>query len=149
MLKGCHPCLMQFAEYYLAIKLLQDDPDLNVVILDRTLAGDVGHLIWSVNELVREGRCMLQGLQTEFGVVSAFDLELARILHPNSKLGIPAPRSQFIKYCAIDFLLSSLGQDSDKLDYDILLDKIGANHSRIGKLVNDLTSAESGIFILK
>ena len=40
--------LMQFAEYYLAIKLLQDDPDLNVVILDRTLAGDVGHLIWSV-----------------------------------------------------------------------------------------------------
>jgi hypothetical protein len=36
--------LMQFAEYYLAIKLLQDDADLNVVILDRTLAGDVGHL---------------------------------------------------------------------------------------------------------
>ena len=131
--------LMQFTEYYLAVKLLQDDADLNVVILDRTLAGDVGHLIWSVNELVREGRCMLEGLQTEFGVVSAFDLELARILHPNSKLGIPAPRSQFIKYSAIDFLLSSLGQDSDNLDYEILLDKIGANHSRIGKLVNDVT----------
>lgn len=132
--------LMQFAEYYLAIKLLQDDADLNVVILDRTLAGDVGHLIWSVNELVREGRCMLQGLQTEFGVVSAFDLELARILHPNSKLGIPTPRSQFIKYCAIDFLLSGKRQNSENLDYDILLDKIGANHSRIGKLVNDVTS---------
>lgn len=46
--------LMQFAEYYLAYKLLQDEPDLKIVILDRTLAGDVGHLIWSVSELVRE-----------------------------------------------------------------------------------------------
>ena len=102
--------LMQFAEYYLAVKLLRDDPDFNVVILDRTLAGDVGHLIWRVNELVREGRCLVQGLKTEFGVVSAFDLELAGILHPNPKLGIPTPRSQFIKYCAIDFLLSEIGQ---------------------------------------
>ncbi len=132
--------LMQFAEYYLAIKLLQDDADLNVVILDRTLAGDVGHLVWSVNELVREGRCILQGLQTEFGVVSAFDLELSRILHPNIKLRIPAPRSQFIKYCAIDLMLSYIRRGSaDKLDYDILLDKIGANQSRKGKLVNDVT----------
>ncbi len=132
--------LMQFSEYYLAFKLLHDDTDLNVIILDRTLAGDVGHLIWSVNELVREGRCMLQGLQTEFGAVSAFDLELARILHPNSKLGIPSPRSQFIKYCAIDFMLSSPGPGSDKLDYEILLDKISANQSRLGKLVNDVTA---------
>jgi hypothetical protein len=132
--------LMQFAEYYLALKLLQNDAHLNVVILDRTLAGDVGHLIWSVHELVREGRCMLQGLDTEFGLVSAFDLELARILHPNSKLGIPAPRSQFIKYCAIDFLLSSPQKNSGKLDYEVLLDKISANPSRVGKLVNDMTS---------
>ena len=42
--------LMQFAEYYLAFKLLQDDPDLKIVILDRTLAGDAGHLVWSVSE---------------------------------------------------------------------------------------------------
>ena len=140
MRKGSPSALMQFAEYYLAIKLLQDDSDLNVVILDRTLAGDVGHLIWSVNELVREGRCVLQGLQTEFGVVSTFDLELARILHPNSRLGIPAPRSQFIKYRAIDYLLFSLDGGSDNLNYEMLLDKIGANHSRLGKLVNDVTS---------
>ncbi len=87
--------------------------------------------------LLEEG-CMLKGLETEFGLVSAFDLELARILHPNTKLGIPTPRSQFIKYCAIDFLLSNLGQHSGKLDYETLLDKIGANHSRTGKLVNDM-----------
>ena len=34
--KGCHS-----PEYYLAVKLLQDDADLNVVILDRTLAGEI------------------------------------------------------------------------------------------------------------
>lgn len=140
--------LMQFAEYYLAIKLLQDDPDLKVVILDRTLAGDVGHLIWSVSELVRDGRCMLQGIQTELGVVSSFALELARILHPNTKLGIPAPRSQFIKYCAIDFMLSRLSQSS-KFDYEILLEKIGANRSRLGKLVNDITSLDQEYSFLK
>ena len=33
--------LMQFTEYYLAVKLLQDYADLNVVILDRTLAGEI------------------------------------------------------------------------------------------------------------
>ena len=76
--------LMQFAEYYLAVKLLEDNKDLKVVILDRTLAGDVGHLIWSVGQFIKENRCMLQGLQTDFGIVSPLDLELARILHANS-----------------------------------------------------------------
>ena len=28
-------------EYYLAVKLLQDDANLNVVILDKTLAGEI------------------------------------------------------------------------------------------------------------
>lgn len=138
--------LMQFAEYYLAYKLLQDDPDLKIVILDRTLAGDVGHLIWSVSELVREERCMLQGLETEFGPVSAFDLELTRILHTNTKLGIPAPRSQFIKYCAIDFLLRD---GSITIDFETLLDKIGGNSSRVGKFVNDLTILNKQYSFLK
>jgi hypothetical protein len=128
--------LMQFAEYYLAFKLLQDDPDLKIVVLDRTLAGDLGHLIWSVSDLVREERCLLKGLATESGVVSSFDLELGGILHTNSKLGIPTPRSQFIKYCAIDFLLR---HDSNAIDYQTLLDKIGANSSMVDKFVNDIT----------
>ena len=67
---------MQLAEYYLAVKLLHQNPDIKVVILDRTLAGDVGHLIWSVSELVKNQRCVLQGLQTDSGIVSALDLDL-------------------------------------------------------------------------
>src|SRR6266516_7451739 len=94
--------LMQFAEYYMAVKALHENPDLKLVILDRTLAGDVGHLIWSVGELLREKRCVLQGIETEFGIVSPLDLELSRMLHPNDKLQIPASRSHFIKYAAIN-----------------------------------------------
>jgi hypothetical protein len=73
--------LMQFAEYYMAVKSLQENPDLKLVILDRTLAGEVGHLVWSVSELISEKRCVLQGMETEFGIVSSFDLELCRMLH--------------------------------------------------------------------
>lgn len=126
--------LMQFAEYYLAVKLLQDNHDLKVVILDRTLAGDVGHLIWSVGEFINENKCILQGLSTEYGIVSPLDLELVRILHPNTKLGIPTPRSQFIKYSAINTLLST----PDIPDYQILLNKMGAKNLRLGKLENDM-----------
>jgi hypothetical protein len=134
--------LMQFSEYYLAVKLLYDNPDVKVVILDRTLAGDVGHLIWSVTDFIKEKRCLLQGLHTDFGIVSSLDLELARMLHPNSKLGIPVPRSQFIKYSAINLLLSTErgGRTSDILDYNVLLNNMGAKNSRLTKLVNDLTS---------
>ena len=83
--------LMHFAEYYMAVRAVQDNPGLKVVILDRTLAGDVGHLIWSVSELLKEKKCVLEGIETEFGIVSPLDLELARILHPNEKLQIPLP----------------------------------------------------------
>jgi hypothetical protein len=54
---------MQFAEYNMAVKALYENPDLKLVILDRTRAGDVGHLVWSVSELLNEKRCVLQGME--------------------------------------------------------------------------------------
>ena len=132
--------LMQFAEYYLAVKLIQENPDVKIVILDRTLAGDVGHLIWSVREFIKENNCVLEGLSTDFGIVTSLDLELARILNPNIELGIPAPRSQFNKY-AINTLISteSDGKTQNIQDYQTLLQKVGAESGRLGKLVNDMT----------
>ena len=61
---------MQLAEYYMAVRGAYENPDLKLILLDRTLAGDLGHLIWSVNELIQEKRCMLEGIGTEFGTVS-------------------------------------------------------------------------------
>jgi hypothetical protein len=130
--------LMQFAEYYMAVKSLQENPDLKLVILDRTLAGEAGHLVWSVSELLNEKRCVLEGMETEFGNVSSFDLELCRMLHPNDKLQIPAPRSHFIKYAAINKLMSIVGDGSTCVGYEELLSKIGAKGDRLDKLTNDI-----------
>lgn len=131
--------LMQFAEYYMAVKSLYENPDLKLVILDRTLAGEAGHLSWSVSELLNERRCILQGIDTEFGTVSALDLELSRVLHPNEKLLIPAARSHFIKYAAINKLISLLRNGLTSLQYEELLSKIGAKQENQNKLMNDLT----------
>jgi hypothetical protein len=145
--------LMHFAEYYMAVRAVQDNPDLKVVILDRTLAGDVGHLIWSVSELLNEKKCVLDGIETEFGTVTPLDLELARILHPNDKLQIPAPRSQFIKYSAINCLLMSTGGEGKStlkgLAYEEILEKMGANNARLNKLANDLTRFNERFSFLK
>ena len=101
----------------------------------------LGHLIWSVNELIHEKRCVLQGIETEFGTVSPIDLELSRMLHPNEQLKIPTPRSHFIKYAAINKLLTSASENGSTIfmEYRELLDKIGAKQSRLGKLVNDIS----------
>jgi hypothetical protein len=82
----------------------------------------------------------LQGIETEFGTVSSFDLELCKMLHPNDKLQIPTPRSHFIKYAAINKLISLLGDGATFLGYEELLTKIGANQGRLNKLVNDLST---------
>ena len=139
--------LMQFAEYYMAVKASYENPNLKLIFLDRTLAGDVGHLMWSVNELVRERRCVLEEIETEFGIVSTVDLELCRILHPNDQLRIPTARSHFIKYAAINELLTTAAKDGTiSIGYRELLDKIGAKQSRLTKLVNDLYSFNESIF---
>lgn len=132
--------LMQFAEYYMAVRAVHENPDLKLILLDRTLAGDLGHLVWRVNELVREKRCILDGIETEFGTVSSIDLELSRMLHPNDQLQIPSPRSHLIKYAALNTLLKSTAEDgTTSLGYKEVLEKIGAKENRLGKLVNDLS----------
>lgn len=70
--------------------LLGADPDR---IVQRTLAGDLAHLIWSVAKAMEEdGSCILQGKDTKYGMVTGFDLELTRMLHPNEDLEIPTTR---------------------------------------------------------
>ena len=40
--------LMHLAEYYMAVKTFYENPEIKVVLLDKTLSGDVAHLVWSV-----------------------------------------------------------------------------------------------------
>ena len=90
---------------------------------------------------VKDQRCVLQGLQTDSGIVSALDLELGRMLHPNAMLRIPAPRSQFIKYCALNSLISTEGDgvSSNPPSFQMIVGQNWCKKDRLTKLVNDLT----------
>ena len=137
--------LMQLAEYYFAVKSIITNPSIHVVILDRTLAGDVAHLVWSVEELLESDRCILKGIDTEYGRVTSLDLELARILHPNEELEIPAARSHLLKYAAINRLLrlkNDRNMEGKKVTYEDLLSMIGGSNKRINKLKSDLSKMD-------
>lgn len=147
--------LMQLSEYYMAVKTIYDNPSIQIVILDRTLAGDLAHLIWSVAKAIEEdGSCILQGKDTKYGKVTGLDLELTRMLHANEELGIPAARSHIIKYAAINKLLQRQkqvpGEDStlmsssqriigERISYKDLLTAIGADTNRLDKLQKDMS----------
>jgi hypothetical protein len=147
--------LMQLSEYYMAVKTIYENPSIQIVILDRTLAGDLAHLIWSVAKTMEEdGSCILQGKDSKYGKVTGLDLELTRMLHANEDLKIPSARSQLIKYAAINKLLQSqnqeLGEDSTlvsrsqsvmdkRISYKDLLTAIGADRNRLDKLQKDMS----------
>jgi hypothetical protein len=78
---------MQFAEYYMAFKKLTDHPEIKIVLLDKMPSIDSPHLIGNAIEFLESYR----GMDTLFGEVSNTDLELARMLHQNSLLKVPAP----------------------------------------------------------
>ena len=146
---------MQLSEYYMAVKTIHENPSIQIVILDRTLAGDRAHLIWSVAKTLEEdGACILQGKDTKYGKVTGLDLELTRMLHANEDLKIPAARSQLIKYAAINKLLlqsqDQVGEDSmlvsraqstmdKRISYKDLLTAIGADRNRLDKLQKDIS----------
>jgi NurA domain-containing protein len=147
--------LMQLSEYYMAVKTIYENANIQIVILDRTLAGDLAHLIWSVAKAMEEdGSCILQGKDTRYGKVTGLDLELTRMLHANEDLKIPAARSHLIKYAVINKLLQNqkqeLGEDNtlisksqsitdNRISYKALLTTIGADRNRLDKLQKDMS----------
>ena len=135
--------LMHLAEYYLAYKSLLAGQGTRILLLDRTLAGDMAHLVWSTRELVWGGACVLEGLETEKGRVTAFDLELARMLLPNKSLSIPTPRSQLLKFVAVMQLFGG-----ELLTAEQLIARTGAEPGRLARLREDLQKLdeEFGIF---
>ncbi len=135
--------LMHLAEYYLAYKSIEPLGGPKILLLDRTLAGDVAHLVWSTRDLVEDRLCVLEGLSTPAGKVTAFDLELARMLLPNVELQQPAPRSQLLKYAAVLQLF-----DGSSLTPQELISRTGADPGWHDRLEDDLMKLDSrfGIF---
>jgi hypothetical protein len=130
--------IMHLAEYYLAFKATTSDNHARVVLLDRTLAGDIAHLVWSTRDLVHGHQGILEGMDTPQGKVSNFDLELARMFLPNDDLKIPAPRSQLLKYAALWQLF-----EGGEYDLPQLIGRTGADQNRLSKLQGDFGELET------
>ena len=135
--------VMHLAEYYLAYKSVLGSKDIRILLLDRTLAGDLAHLVWSTRDLVWNHLCVLEGIETTAGTVTAFDLELTRMLLPNEPLAIPTPRSHLLKFAAVMRLFQG-----DELTAEELVKAVGADSGRVPRLNDDLRKLDGqfGVF---
>ena len=136
--------LMHLAEYHIALKAVASNPKLKVVLLDRPLAGDVAHLVWSTRDLVRNHLSVLEGMETPAGKVTAFDLELSRMLVANPDLKIPSPRSQLMKFAAVSCLFG--GEELTLLE---IMERLKADQSHIPRLRNELKELDTEFHIFE
>jgi hypothetical protein len=136
--------VMHLAEYYIALKAVSSEDQSKVVLLDRPLAGDVAHLVWSTRDLVQDHLSVLEGMETPSGRVTNFDLELARLLVANAELQIPAPRSQLLKFAAISSLF-----DGAEMTLSQMLDSVGSDRSHLPVLREDLRELDSAYRIFE
>ena len=130
--------VMHLSEYYIAVTSLNSEDPAGVLLLDRTLAGDVAHLVWSTRELVQNHESVLEGMTTPAGRVTSLDLELARLLIPNPDLKTPEPRSQLLKFAALSCLF-----DGEAKGPEEILVRIGASRSHLSDLKEDLAEIDS------
>jgi hypothetical protein len=135
--------LMHLAEYYLAFKAASEGAPRKILLLDRTLAGDVAHLVWSTHDFIRSGASVLQGMETPKGEVTPFDLELVRMLVFNPELSVPSPRSQLLRFAAVLELFGG-----EPLTSEQLISRMGADPGWKERLETDLLKLDRqyGIF---
>ena len=130
--------IMHLAEYYIAVNAVSANPRLKVVLVDRTLAGDVAHLVWSTRDLVKNHLSVLEGMNTQSGKVTGLDLELARMLVPNAELKIPAPRSQLLKFAALHCLF-----EGEALSLQEIAERLGAGQGHVPRIRHEFRELDS------
>jgi hypothetical protein len=136
--------VMHLAEYYIAVRSLGSASKPRVFLFDRSLAGDVAHLVWSTRELIQAHNSVLEGIISPAGRVTNFDLELARLLVPNPELEIPSPRSQFLRLAALSLLFGG-----EELGLEEILDRIGSDKAHLKVLQEDFAELESTFHIFE
>ncbi|QQG48643.1 MAG: hypothetical protein HY247_07895 [archaeon] len=129
--------IMHLAEYYLAYRAMTAAVGARVVLLDRSLAGDLAHLVWSTKDLVSSRLCILEGVKTKWGTVTNFDLELVRLLLPEKSLQAPSPRSHLLKLAAVQVLMGG-----EEMSAEELVSRLGAKPGRAKGLEEDLRRYE-------
>jgi hypothetical protein len=136
--------VMHLAEYYIALRAVSSGDRFKVVLLDRSLAGDVAHLVWSTRDLVHDRLSVLEGMETPSGKVSNFDLELARLLVTSAELRIPSPRSQLLKFAALFSLF-----DGEEMSVGQILDRLGVDRNRLPRLLEDFRELDAAYSVFE
>jgi hypothetical protein len=135
--------LMRLSEYYVVYDAISRDPNLNIVLMDRTISGDIAHISWKLREYIEDGLCRLMGFETEFGPISKTDLELGRMLVRNDQLSIPAPRSQFLEFATIALLL----KEGRPLNLEEIVKGLGLKEERKSRVEQVKTKVFNDAFV--
>jgi uncharacterized membrane protein YgcG len=147
--------LMHLAEYYIALGAMvasergpEGQPKCKVVLLDRPLAGDVAHLVWSTRDLIQDHMSVLEGMETPAGRVTNLDLELARLLVANPELQIPAARSQLLKLAALSLLFNE-HNGKEGMTLAEIVRELDADPGVLPRLAQDLRELDSSHHIFQ
>lgn len=138
--------LMTFSELYLASQLVEQKP-INVMLLDRSLCTMHGSLVYDTRrrrELWKA--CAIFGYKINDTAIDENDLSLNRHRLVNSKLVIPPPRGDYLRY-AIAYLLETQGP----LELNNLLSQLNiqsnSRSQRVRRFLSQLVN--DGIVILE
>jgi hypothetical protein len=119
--------IMTFAEYYLAYKLATDpDQNLRILLLDRSLSIDQASLLYDTSKRdLWKAKSSILGYEVDTVPIDINDLTLARQHLHNPALGLPPPRSDYLRYAIINVIRSkgALSQKQILAELDIAEDK--------------------------
>ena len=98
--------IMTFAEFYLAYKLAADlSQDVQLILLDRSLSIERASLIYDTAKREHwKTKSSLIGYKVDDEPIDVNDLTIARACVCNSALGLPPPRSDYLRYAIIELV---------------------------------------------
>ncbi|HVO36724.1 MAG TPA: hypothetical protein VMT01_00955 [Candidatus Acidoferrum sp.] len=98
--------IMTFAEFYLAYKLATDsEQNIRIILLDRSLSIERASLIYdTAKREVWKAKSSLIGYKIGNELIDVNDLTIARQCVCNEQLGLPPPRSDYLRYAIIELV---------------------------------------------
>jgi hypothetical protein len=98
--------IMTFAEYYLAYKFASDTKqNTRIILLDRSLSIERASLLYDTSKReLWEAKSALIGYKIDNQTIDANDMAIGRQHIINSRLRIPPPRADYLRYAIINLL---------------------------------------------
>jgi len=140
--------IMTFAEFYLAYKLATDpQQNVHIILLDRSLSVERASLIYDTSKReIWTRKSSLVGYEVDNELVDVNDLTVARQCIRNKVLGLPPPRSDYLRYAVIEII-----RQKGTLTQEQIFEGLGiANEKRAKRAKKYLDrSVEEGILVGK